>query len=96
MRLQLPKSGKGKPWTLRIVRNNPIVGDYECFGYCCAEDKEIVVSKQTQIEGVAREVLIHEMLHRLLPFMNEDAIDYLARSLDEVLDICETEAILEL
>lgn len=97
MKINLPKTNTSKKqWTLRVVRKNPILDGEEKWGVCDCGKREIVISKEVQKEGVAREVFLHEMLHRLMWFLSEDAVDHLAKELDHALDAAEASNILEL
>lgn len=96
MQLKLPKTDKGKSWTLRIVRKNPIVGGEEAWGFCDSIKREIVVSRETEKHGLSREILLHELLHQLMPFLSEEAVIHVSQALDAALDIAESRDILDL
>lgn len=96
MSLKLPTLDKGKAWTLRVVRQYPRLDGKDLWGYCNTLKREIVVCKKVQKDGVAREVVMHEALHAFLPWLDEAAVDQLAKNLDEVLDVVEGAGILEL
>lgn len=92
----LPKDDIGKPWRLRVT-NRPIVIDGEdCWGECNYRRREVVVSSKCDNHGLARDTLLHEMIHKIMPFLSEEAVEHLASSLDFVLDLAEDRGILEL
>ena len=71
-------------------------GGEECWGKCRWEKREVVIWADVKNHGVARDTLIHELLHRYMPWMDEEAVDLLASELDDVLDMAEREGILEI
>ena len=75
--------GFGKQWRVRVSRKA-----LKDWGYCCYEKREIVVSKQTAQYGVDREVLIHELLHKIMPFLDEPCVDLAATEIDDALEAC--------
>lgn len=96
MRLKLPKDEPGKPWTLRVVDKPPRLNGEECWGICRWDKREIVIWKGACKHGLARDTIIHEMGHRYFPWMREGVVNHFASSVDEVLDLVESEGILEL
>lgn len=94
--LKLPTYETGKPWTLRVVDKPIRYEGRECWGLCNTVRREIRVSKLAQKDGVAREVVLHELLHRYMPWMDEDAVEHMAHDIDAVLDAVEAAGIIEL
>ena len=81
MKLHLPQT-KGKPWSLRIVRS--LRG---AWGKCDYDKREIVLTRESQRSGVDREVFIHEMIHKICPWLDEEAVEFMAMEIDDALDI---------
>lgn len=61
----------------------------EAWGYCDYGKKEVVITKTTMQHGISRQVFLHEIFHKLLPWMAEDAIDHLATETDDSLEMAE-------
>lgn len=55
------------------------------WGYCDYVKKEIVIGPDTVAEGCEREVIIHEMLHKLFPWMREFMVTAAALEIDYAL-----------
>lgn len=96
MRLTLPKTEPGKPWTLRVVPRPPRLDGEECWGTCNWAKREIVIWKGASKHGMSRDTIIHELTHKCFPWMKEEVVDAFATSVDEVLDLAESRGILEL
>lgn len=56
------------------------------WGECDYTNKEIVISKDTLSEGNVREIIIHEMLHKLYPFLDEEWVASGAAEIDFALE----------
>ena len=78
------------------MRKNPRLDGEEKWGICNYTDREIVISRETKQYGVAREILLHEVIHKCCPFLAEETVVHLARELDLVLDFAEHESILDI
>ena len=83
---KLPQHTKGKSWTLKIVHPRQLP---HRWGECRFDTRELVLTTDTEKHGIARQTFLHEMLHKLMPWMDEDAVDNLATQLDESLDVAE-------
>lgn len=68
----------------------------ELWGRCNAPKREIVICKAVQKHGLAREILLHELIHRYLWFLDEEVVSFVAGEIDHALDVAESEGILEL
>ncbi len=79
----VPIPGHGTIWHLRIV---PRLS--KSWGWCDYDKRQIVMSKEAEKEGIDREVLIHELLHKAMPFLTEECVDLVATELDEALEVC--------
>ena len=79
----IPIGGFGRLWKVRVAR---VLRN--CWGYCDYAKHEIVICKTTQREGIDREVLIHEVLHKLMPFLDEECVEAAAIELDDALEAC--------
>jgi hypothetical protein len=93
-KLRLPQLCKGKAWTLKVmprVRHDGV----ECWGTCDPVRREIRIAKSAEKHGVARVTLFHELEHKILWFMSEDAIEQLSQEHDEVLEVAEAAGILQ-
>lgn len=89
LRRKLPvASSRRKTWTL-VFKNRVRVAGEECWGYCDYEKREIVISRSAAKFGLDREVLLHEVAHKICPWMAEDAVEFLAYELTESLSVCE-------
>ena len=88
--VQLPQRTKGKPWRLKI-QSRVRVGKDNCWGYCDHTAREIVLSRATEKHGVDRQVFIHELLHKIMPWLDEAAVDHAATELDDALELMETQ-----
>jgi hypothetical protein len=73
----------GRQW--KIDTHAPI---RKVWGYCHFDKMLIQVSKGTHKSGKYRDVLIHECLHAIYPFLSEDAVNRGATELDRMLDKC--------
>ena len=90
MRKRLPAREKGhRSWTLRIVPRVRVKGE-EHWGYCDHTAREIVLAKNTSKHGVDREIFMHEMIHKVCHWMDEEAVAYLAKELDDGLDLMDS------
>lgn len=74
-----------KHWTVRFSRR------LKHWGTCNWSKREIVLNTEARREGIARQVLLHEMLHRLFPWMEEGCVDTAATELDDALDALDGE-----
>jgi hypothetical protein len=96
VRLTIPQSDKrGKPWTLRVVKRAMLDGE-EVWGLCDYPKREIVLSQETRLHGVSREILLHEFLHKIMPWLTEEAVEHTAAELDAILDFAEHRNILDI
>ena len=77
---------KRNPWTVRIVPRLRVFGE-ECWGRCDWPKHEIVLTRAANRHGVDRQVFLHEMVHKICPWMDEDAVDDMASQLDDALDV---------
>ena len=59
----------------------------ECWGQCRYDTREILLAKATERHGIDRQVFLHEMIHKICPWMDEDAVDDMATELDDALDV---------
>ncbi len=73
----------GRSW--KIDTHAPI---RKCWGYCHYRNNTIQVSKRAWASGKARDVLIHECLHAIFPYLNENEIDRAGTELDKMLTAC--------
>ncbi len=69
-------------WTGRFS-SQPLANDW---GVCDFTKKEIVISTATLKEGNVREIIMHEMLHKLFPWLDEEYVLHGAKELDYALD----------
>jgi hypothetical protein len=84
---RMPQRELKKPaWTVRIVRRLRVAGD-ECWGRCDWWKREIILTRATERAGIDRQVFLHEMIHKICPWMDEDAVDDMATELDDSLDV---------
>lgn len=83
---RLPKRAKGKPWVVRTQQRVRVDG-VDCWGYCDWHDREIVLAQGAEKAGVDRQVFLHEMIHKICPWMDEDAVDGMATELDDAMDV---------
>ena len=74
--------GTKKSWTVRVAAK-ALKG---CWGYCDYRNYEIVLCPTTERAGVKRQVLFHELIHKVCPWLEEDAVDHLATELDDGAD----------
>jgi hypothetical protein len=86
---KLPQLTKGKPWTLKVVPRLRCSGA-ECWGVCDPVKREISITRATEKHGVARVTYLHEHIHKLLWWMDEEAVEQLAHEIDEGLDVMES------
>lgn len=83
---RLPEQVKGKPpWKLRIVPR--LRGSW---GWCDYANQEVVMTKAAEKHGVARRVFMHEVIHKVCPWMDEDAVDHLSTHLDDAMEAAES------
>lgn len=73
----------GPAWTVRYVRRLAA-----CWGWCDFDKREIVISNETKKAGLDRDTLIHEALHKMMPFLSEESVNHVATELDNILDAC--------
>ena len=59
------------------------------WGRCKPASNEILICRSAVPAGIYREVLIHECLHALFPFLDEAYVDEAAIELEEVLKTFE-------
>ncbi len=78
-----PIGGHGKQWTVRVIRKSS-----KSWGWCDYDKREVVLTKESQTVGIDREVLIHELLHKAMPFLTEECVDLVAIELDDALEVC--------
>ena len=83
-RSAIPIGGVGKRWRVR-TSTKPL---RNAWGFCDYDNREIVLCKSAAENGVDREVLIHELLHKIMPFLDEDCVKLAAIELDDALDAC--------
>lgn len=79
----IPIGGFGRRWKVRVARYLR-----DRWGYCDYGKREIVLCRTTQQAGVDREILIHELLHKIMPFLDEDCVAIAAKEIDDALDAC--------
>jgi hypothetical protein len=77
---RLPSETKGKSWTVRRVPPSRLPGRW---GECRFDSREIVIASDAEKKGLDRQVFFHEMIHKVCPWMDEDAVDHLATELDD-------------
>lgn len=73
----------GKRWKLHLNKRDNASGDY---GQCHVNDKKLIVFARAFREKLERETLIHECLHALFPFLDEEAVTAAATEMDNVLN----------
>ena len=73
----------GDAWTVYAGKRDNAAKDY---GHCVVDDRVIVIFNRSYREGSERETLLHECLHALFPWMEEDYITKAAEDLDNALD----------
>lgn len=73
---------RGDGWTGRFS-TRALSG---AWGYCDYDRKEIVISPETLKEGNTREIILHEVLHKILPCMTEEWVLFAAQELDYALE----------
>lgn len=83
---RLPKRSKGKLWVVRWQRRVRANGS-DCWGYCDYATRAIVLAKACERHGIDRQVFLHEMIHKICPWMDELAVDDMATELDDSLDV---------
>jgi hypothetical protein len=84
---RLPQQTKGKPpWVVR-VQPNLRIGKVRCWGFCDYANREILICSSCERSGVDRDTFLHEMIHKICPWMAESAVDSLATELDDALDV---------
>ncbi len=76
-----PIGDHGKGWHVRIVAKSA-----KAWGWCDYDKREIVISKEAESKGIDREVLIHELLHKVMPFLTEECVDLAALEVDSALE----------
>ena len=79
----IPIGGFGKRWKVRVSRNLR-----NAWGRCDYDKREIVLCKSAHEKGVDREILIHELLHKIMPFLDEECVQVAAVELDDALEAC--------
>jgi hypothetical protein len=92
-KLRLPQLCTGKAWTLKVMPRVRHDGK-ECWGTCDPILREIRIAKATERHGVARVTILHEVGHKFMWWMDEEAIEHLATDFDDVLEVCEAAGIL--
>ena len=83
MKRSIPIGGFGKRWQVRVANRL-----HRVWGYCDFNRHEIVLCSTAQQHGVDRGILIHEVLHKLMPFLAEEAVEVAATELDDALEAC--------
>ena len=83
MSTETPIGGYGKQWRVRIARKLR-----NAWGHCDYDKREIVLTRESQKKGVDREVLIHELLHKAMPFLTEECVALVAVEIDDALEAC--------
>lgn len=73
----------GREWTVDTASSLRKV-----WGFCEYDRMRIQISRSSHKAGKYRDVLIHECLHAIYPFLTEDAINRGATELDKMLDKC--------
>jgi len=81
---QLTQQTKGKPWTVKTVHPSRLRGRW---GECRFDTREIILTTDAEKKGVDRQVFLHELIHKVCPWMDEDAVDHLATEQDDALDV---------
>jgi hypothetical protein len=79
----IPIGGFGKRWSVRVAKRLS-----NSWGHCDYNKHEIVLSQESQEHGIDREILIHELTHKLLPWMDEQCVTHFAIELDDALEAC--------
>lgn len=79
----------GKPWKIRWAR-----AQHEgtpCWGVTDHTSRVITIDPGAAAAGVERETILHECLHAIFPFLNEDVVMAAGGEMDDVLSItgCE-------
>jgi hypothetical protein len=83
---RIPEQTKGvPPWKLVIKPRLRKV-----WGYCDYANREVVMARSTEKHGVARRVFMHEVIHKVCPWMDEDAVDHLSTHLDDAMEAAES------
>ena len=78
----LGKVRRKKAWTVRVAKKRL----KDCWGFCDFANREIVLCPSTESAGVKRQTLFHELIHKVCPWMEEEAVDHLATELDDGAD----------
>lgn len=73
-----------RKWKVTVARK-----PMKDWGQCIYDDKLIRLCPTTERHGVHREVFIHEVLHAIMPFLDEDCVKSAAIELDDALDAME-------
>jgi hypothetical protein len=74
-----------KRWGVRIAAR-PLKGEW---GHCDYPKREIVLCPTTDRIGNLREIVLHEVLHGIMPFLDEECVHDAAIEIDDVLDALE-------
>jgi hypothetical protein len=56
------------------------------WGHTDYDRHEIVIDPRCRAAGLEREIVIHEMLHKLFPWMDEGPVAVAAKEIDDALD----------
>lgn len=70
----------GAPWTVKYGK----IGG--CWGITIFDDKVIKIDPATKRKGNHREIVIHEFLHALMPYLDEEIVAAAGKELDDALD----------
>lgn len=82
---RLPQLTKGRAWKLQVVERLRVRGK-ECWGCCYWPDRLIKITRSTERNGLERSVLSHELIHRICPWMDEEAVLSLEQAVEDELD----------
>ena len=74
----------GAEWKIRPGRTR--VDGCECWGVTVFDDREIIIDPGTKKQGNEREILLHESIHVLCPYLDEEVVAAMAVDLDNMLD----------
>lgn len=59
------------------------------WGHADYDLREIVLSPESKDHPIERDLVIHEVIHKLCPFLAEDCVEEMATEIDDVLDLLE-------
>jgi hypothetical protein len=72
-----------QPWKVRFGK--PMRGHWGHIEY---DKREIVIHPKCEEKGIDREVLLHEVLHALFPWLDEEVVVDAGICIDDVLEAC--------